>query len=321
MEKIDWQKVIALRDHFLKDRITLDYWSDEESLALYDRFFAARIGWKWQSVWADAKVRNLLSGTSNLQIIDWGCGTGIATRVALQTLSPGQVTQVTLVDRSPKALRYAIDHLYNATPSSSAGDTLPTVSCVTHLDALPSPGPTLLLISHVLNELKPKQEDALVNLALLADAVIWVEPGAQHQSSRLSQCRNQIASSHHIAAPCTHQAVCPMVGDTDWCHHFAAIPNAIFRDSAWAHFAKNIGVDLHRLPYSFVASTKQAPSIPASDQQQRLVGQTRFYKGYAKAQFCGPQGLSTLQINARKRPSTFAAIESGDRYFGTADVF
>src|SRR5215217_5529173 len=94
----------TLRARFLQRTAgAQDYWRSEEELALYDETFAARIGWKIDAVIRD--LQRLGWKPASRRLVDWGCGTGIATRRLLAAWPT--ISEVALHDRSQLAIRFA----------------------------------------------------------------------------------------------------------------------------------------------------------------------------------------------------------------------
>ncbi len=133
LTKDDWQRLRELRERFLENA-SENYWRTQRDLELYDLIYAARIGWKWNAVlqvltdtgWAsDAK-----------QILDWGCGTGIAARTVA---SWSGIQQVSLLDQSPLAIAFAQKKLRE--------EKREIISDFSQKKETP----TLLLISHVVS--------------------------------------------------------------------------------------------------------------------------------------------------------------------------
>lgn len=78
----DWEGLARLRDAFLRGTAGQeDYWNSETDLVAYDATFAQRIGWKWDFVLED--LRQLGWSPPPGELVDWGCGTGIAARACL----------------------------------------------------------------------------------------------------------------------------------------------------------------------------------------------------------------------------------------------
>ena len=101
-EAIDWTALERMRTAFLQNTAGAgEYWQSELDLASYDTTFAQRIGWKWDYVLKELKRRGWSPPTEEL--LDWGCGSGIASRAFLDHFSEGSVTALRLRDRSSTA--------------------------------------------------------------------------------------------------------------------------------------------------------------------------------------------------------------------------
>ncbi|HEY6167623.1 MAG TPA: small ribosomal subunit Rsm22 family protein [Verrucomicrobiae bacterium] len=290
---IDWAALERMRAAFLEGTAGAgDYWQSESDLASYDATFAQRIGWKWDYVLAELTRRGWAPPRGEL--LDWGCGSGIAHRAFLDHFGAEPVTQLRLVDRSELAVHYA---------SRRAKERFPNLDV-----ACGQPGsPALLLLSHVLTELNPHAFETLIALAHRASAVIWVEPGTHDASRALIAVREKLRGDFHVIAPCTHQAACGMLvsgNERHWCHHFAALPAGVFTDSNWGRFAHLAGIDLRSLPVSFlVLARRPPPSLPAG--AVRVIGRPRVYKAHALLLGCDESGVRERRLDKRQLPEVF----------------
>lgn len=286
MPSIDWEAVPRLRATFLAG--ARDYWRNATDLETYDLTFAQRIGWKWDFVLAELKRLGWQPPVG--EVLDWGCGSGIAGRAFLGEFP---ATGMRLWDQSELAMKFAAQRLTERFP------TVPVQVGV---------GPcATLLVSHVLPELSAGQVDELLALARTATAIIWVEPGTYEASRRLAAVRNCVP--YNIVAPCPHRHPCGMLAEENtrhWCHFFAPSPAAIFRDGNWARFAKVAGVDLRSLPVSYlVLDQRAAPARPAT----RLIGVPRVYKAHALALTCAATGVRDVEIRQRDQPAEFRRLK------------
>jgi SAM-dependent methyltransferase len=290
-------KILAgLRGRFLDGTAgDADYWKSFDELALYDEIFAARIGWK-----VDAVIRGLQRigwSPQSKRIVDWGCGTGIAARCVLAAWK--YLVEVALHDRSPSAVRFARQRIMDQ--FKGATFTSPTVD-----------RDTLLVISHVLNELTPVAETELINLILSAGEVMWVDSGTHSESRRLIAVREKILASPNpptIIAPCTHVARCGMLTSENarhWCHHFAEPPSDVFQSARWAELSRELGIDLRALPYSHLVFTRHATSDLAG--AERIIGFPREAKGFARILSCGVEGVRELMLQKRDAPALFKTL-------------
>ena len=300
-ETIDWGALERLRASFIAGNAgATDYWRNENDLVSYDQTFAQRIGWKWDFVLAELKARGWQPPGG--EAVDWGCGTGIATRAVLANFGVTVMDRVALCDRSPLAMKFAAQCVRRLAPD------LPV-----WLETAPPPHADLLLISHVLTELSAPQEQQLVAFARAATAVIWVEPGTFDCSRRLIAIREKLRDAQQIIAPCTHRQTCGILAESNaqhWCHFFAPSPPETFTDRHWARFAKETGIDLRSLPVSYlVLDRRPPPELPAG--AVRVIGSARFRKGHALVLGCDATGVQECRLTKRVLPEQFKQLHKG----------
>lgn len=268
------------------------YWRSEEELALYDATFAERIGWKWDAVLAEVERRGWKPQSRH--IVDFGCGSGVAHRRVLSKWP--DFSSLSLGDVSPLALSYA---------ARKAKTEFPQVSVTAGLPQSLPPG-TLLLVSHVVNELDGRSSRRLIELARQAEEVIWVEAGSHADSRALIGMREELKADFRIVAPCPHAARCGMLTEANaphWCHHFGEVPSWVFQDSGWAQFSKELGIDLTTLPYSYLVLTKHTP--PTLEGNTRVIGRPREFKGRMQVLCCREEGVADLMLQKRDEPGLF----------------
>jgi ribosomal protein RSM22 (predicted rRNA methylase) len=289
-----------IRERFLNGTAgEADYWRVPEDVALYDSTFAERIGWKWDAVFGELQRRGW--SPRSRRVLDWGCGSGIAHRRALAEWP--QLTTLTLHDRSPLARRFAAEKARATFP----GIAMPQGPPMTTPD-------TLLLVSHVINELPPKELEALLELARGAGEVIWVEAGTHADSRRLIEVRERLLGEFVAVAPCTHQQRCGLLtagNAPHWCHHFGTPPSAAFQDARWAEFGREMGIDLRSLPYSFLVLERPRATPPTPPGYSRIIGEPREAKGFARVLSCHEQGVNDLMLQKRDAPELFKAMKKG----------
>lgn len=268
-------------------------------LELYDQTFAERIAWKWQYVLSELHRLQWQPPVSSL--LDWGCGTGIASRAFLRALALAQ-PQLALYDRSALAMKFAQKKIREAFPNASF---LP-------FDDAAFQG--VVLLSHVITELSARDLDALLERLRAATAILWVEPGEYRASRKLIEARERLHADFHIVAPCPHQGRCGLLAQENgahWCHHFARAPHAAFTEKRWAEFKARLGIDLSQLPLSYLVLDKRAaPLLPEAS--SRLIGGGRLYKGYALLLACSAQGVAEWRLSARRFPQAHRQMKKGE---------
>src|SRR3954462_14249789 len=104
--ELDWHTLDRLRDRFLQGSITAPYWETQDDLANYDLTFAERIGWKWDHVLRELRLRGWNPGRHR-HVFDWGCGSGVASRRVISFFGAENFESLTVWDHSPLACDYA----------------------------------------------------------------------------------------------------------------------------------------------------------------------------------------------------------------------
>lgn len=301
-DTLNWNTLERLRTAFLAGTAgAADYWQSEADLTAYDATFAQRIGWKWDFVLGELQRRGWTPPPGEL--LDWGCGSGVAHRAFLDYFGPAAVSRLRVWDRSARAMDFAAQRARKKFPQ------LP----VQPLGAPPEAGGGTLLLSHVLTELTPEQTEALTALAATAECVLWVEPGTYETSLTLIAIRERLRSHFNLVAPCPHRERCGILApenERHWCHHFAAPPPEVFTDGNWARFANLLGIELRDLPLSFLVLDKRPPP-PLSPDAARLIGHPRLYKGHALLLGCDASGVSERRLAQRKFAGEFKAFKKG----------
>jgi ribosomal protein RSM22 (predicted rRNA methylase) len=299
-QTVDWKALQRLRSAFLDGTAgAQDYWHSERDLVSYDQTFGQRIRWKWDYVLKELKGRGWEPPRGVM--VDWGCGSGIATRAVLEYFPTELPTKLVLWDRSPLAMQFA---------ARKARETFPDVSV--WLDRPPADEIGALLISHVLTEMSDAQVVEILDLAGHATSVIWIEPGTYEVSRRLIAARERLRATFPVVSPCPHTAVCGLLtadNERHWCHHFAPSPPEVFTDGNWARFAKLAGVDLRSLPASFLVLDKRPQ--PTRSEAARAIGRPRVYKAHALVLGCAASGVREYRRTKRDQPEEFRHLKKG----------
>ncbi|MEO5958174.1 MAG: small ribosomal subunit Rsm22 family protein [Opitutaceae bacterium] len=317
--QLDWPALERLRGKFLQGSATADpYWETAEDLANYDFTYGERIGWKWDHVLRELRLRGWrpsprpTRGEHSRTVFDWGCGSGIAARRVISFFGAENFDSLTVWDHSPLACDFAAASARHAFPGLQVASATPGL--------LAADEPLgLLVLSHVLNELPPHALAELRALIARADAVLWVEPGTHAVSRQLGALRDELRAAFRIVAPCTHEHACPMFAsgsERHWCHFFAPPPSEIFADPNWVKFGQRAGIDLRSLPYCFVAlEKKSAPPFASSSAPagvpdlSRIIGRVEHFKPYARWLNCDATGLAELELPKRAAPPLFKELE------------
>ncbi len=294
------QSLKELRQVFLGEESSRrkDYWNDTRLLALYDRTFARRIGWKWDAILDEAKGKGGLP--QGLPLVDFGCGTGVAAEKWLERFPTAVVH---LFDRSHAAMRFAREKLEHLFPRSTVE---------THASPARLPADAVWLVSHVVNELGARDSAALVDSLAKASAFVWAEPGNHEVSRTVIETREILRTTHRMLAPCPHQAACGLLGPArkeDWCHHFAQPPGEVHRSSFWKRLGNELKIDMRALPVSYLVGVKGTEGAETSD--PRVLGRARTYKGYALAIVCQEKRVAEEKIFSRHHKELVKELEEG----------
>ena len=317
-ETLDWAALDRLRGTFLAAQPTgVAYWQSAGDLANYDFTYAQRIGWKWDAVLRELQRRGWFPPAA--PVLDWGCGSGVASRCVLDVFGAERFEALRLFDQSPLATEFAAQTARRRFPSlriePAESDWLARAERI-----------GVLVISHVLNELDEAAGRALRDVIDRAEAVLWVEPGTFADSRALIAMREALREQFLVVAPCTHQAACGLLAPDNgrhWCHHFAAPPPGIMADANWVRFAQRAGIDLRSNPYSFLVLERRGLREPVPGavpgECSRVIGAPRVYKGFAKVLSCQEAGVRELELQKRDAPDVFKALK--DREAGAVYRF
>ena len=302
--ELDWSILDRLRGRFLGPTTAVGpYWKTPADLDNYDFTYGERIGWKWDHLLRELRLRRW-TPPSRSTVLDWGCGSGVATRRVIEFFGADKFESLTVWDHSSLACDYAAETAQRAFPTLRVTQATPGF--------LASREPIgLLVVSHVLNELPAEALAPLRGTLARAQAVLWVEPGTHPISRQLGALREEFRSTFHLAAPCPHANACPVFAEgneRDWCHFFAPPPSEIFADSNWVKFGHRAGIDLRSLPYCFLALDRRAPAASPAD-LSRVIGRIEFFKPYARLLNCDASGLALLELPKRADPALFKQLE------------
>jgi hypothetical protein len=304
--EIDWRVLERHRERFLDGQPSGGpYWSSLSDLASYDLTFGERIGWKWDAVIAELKLRGWRPPGGPL--LDWGCGSGVAGRRVVEAFGAGSFSEFRVWDHSELAVSFASEAARKQFPGLPASGATPSF--------LHSPEPIgLLVISHVLNELPASAKDEIRRLMARSKAVLWTEPGSHEVSRELGAFRDGAPGGLRPVAPCTHSGKCPILmggNERHWCHAFAPPPSAIYGDPDWVRFGQRMGIDLRSLPYAFIALDRKI--VPSGGGLSRLIGRPEHFKPYARVLNCDADGLAEITLMKRANPGLYKELEKTKR--------
>ncbi len=307
----DLRRLQRLRDRFLREETAMegiaDYWRDARDLEAYDAVFAQRIGWKWDAV-LDA-VQREWPDFSPTQAVDWGCGTGIASRRLVDRFP--DCNRVFLHDRSHASMDFAAERLTREHPDVE----------ISRLAEFPGIEPDPLLVSHVLGEMSESEESSLVARVRTSRTVIWVEPGSKRIARRLSAIRDAVRDEFVVLHPCPHQGPCgALENPSDWCHFFAPPPPEIFQSPHWMRLGRRLGLDLRSLPYHVLVlgrrdALDERPTFPAEN-TARLLARPDVGNKEARVCICTARGLRRLRVVKSRNKELYRRLKKDPAGFG-----
>ena len=309
-DELDWDALDRLRQGFLAaEPSRRAYWKSTSDLACYDLTFGTRIGWKWDAVLGPLRASGWRPPPGPL--LDWGCGSGVASRKVVEVFGTEAFTEVLCHDRSPLAMAFASGKLREATGGGlKVGEATPGTDGLSGRERIGT-----LVISHVWNELPASERKSLLRAVQAADSILWVEPGTHADSHALVDVRERLRAEWGVVAPCPHSDVCGLtrLGKTPhWCHFFAQPPPGVLADSDWVRFAQRAGIDLRSLPYSYLVLDRRVRVAPVAG-AVRLIGWPRHYKGYARIFVCDASGLWERTLQERDHTALFKELRDGPR--------
>lgn len=232
------------------------------------------------------RVMEAMPGFQPLSLLDLGAGPGTAAWAARDAWP--SLGALTLIEP-------------NAIFRDLAMRLLPDAEMIAGDLGTAKPRADLVTASYVLAEL-PERTAAQTALGLWAAAaqmLVLVEPGTPAGFARIRAARAAlIEAGGHVAAPCTHDNVCPMHGN-DWCHFSERLQRS--RDHM---IAKGARVPFEDERYSYVAVSR-VPVTPLA--AARIIKPVMESKPGITLPLCDASGLRD-QFVARREKDAFRAI-------------
>jgi ribosomal protein RSM22 (predicted rRNA methylase) len=247
-----------------------------------------------------ASVRNALEhaqravpGFAPQSVLDLGAGTGAASWAVEDTFAPASFVLIEQVDvaialgrelamRSTGALRDAMWRQVQLTASP-----------------LSMPAVDLAVAAYVLAELDEQTQRSLIDMAA-ADSkmVVLVEPGTPAGHARVLAARDRLLQvGFRIAAPCPHEAVCPLLARADWCHFAARIPR-----TERHRRLKDAHLNYEDEKFSYVVAIKGHEALTP---RSRIIRRPAKRKGLVSLELCVRDGRAHHELVGKK---------TGDRY-------
>jgi ribosomal protein RSM22 (predicted rRNA methylase) len=221
-------------------------------------------------------------------LLDIGAGPGTATWAAAEAFP--SLMDFALIDANAALRRSALD-LFGK--SSRLGGIR-----YTHGDAramLTGAGAAdLVIASYLVGEMSKPERAALADLlwTKTCDTLVIVEPGTPAGYTRILALRAQlIVQGAHVAAPCPHDAGCPLLAP-DWCHFTQRLP----RSRAHQRL-KDAELPFEDEKFAYVALTR----APAAPRPARVLAQPEVTKIEVTAKLCTADGLVITKVPRRAK--------------------
>ena len=163
----------------------------------------------------------------------------------------------------------------------------------------------LVLAAYVLNELPRANLDGAIRAlwSATASALVVVEPGTPHGFEVVGRVRTLcLESGGFAAAPCTHNAACPMT-PSDWCHRAVRVERSPLHRKL-----KDAALGFEDEKFSYVVITRRAPTRLAPS---RIVRRPIRAGGHVHLDLCSENGLTRSTITRADR-SPYKAARDAD---------
>jgi ribosomal protein RSM22 (predicted rRNA methylase) len=237
-------------------------------------------------------------------LLDIGAGPGTATWAAAEAFP--SLTGFMLLDANNALRALALDLCKNSTRLSKMtyghGEARAALA--------DSEAADLVIASYMIGEISDAERKALAESmwAKTRDTLLIVEPGTPAGYGRIIALRRQlIAAGAHVAAPCPHDAECPLL-TPDWCHFTQRLPR--LRAHKQLKFAE--------LPYedekfSYMALTR----APVAQHPARVLAQPVVSKVAVTARLCTDRGILNAVAARRQKAAyqRFKKFDWGDAIF------
>jgi hypothetical protein len=251
-ETLDWPALDRLRAGFLDGGAARGpYWKSPHDLAVYDLTYGERIGWKWDAVLRELRLRSLLPSS----VHRWIAGPRLGLRQRHRRAPRGRrarsrpgvaVGALGSFAAGHRVRRRARAHGVSR-PGRGGGPghgararCAGRQPCVERTRAVRPGG--------VARAGRPRSSRALGRTR---------DPRGRPRPAGLA--RGLRAGGARIVAPCTHQEACGLLRageERHWCHHFAPPLAGVHADRNWVRFAQRAGIDLRSLPYAYLIADR-----------------------------------------------------------------
>ena len=231
-------------------------------------------------------------------MLDVGSGPGTVLWAAASVWP--ELETATLLDASEPARRAGraiSDNLRQVTTTWIAGDAT--------LDLRGQTSHELVTCAYVLDEVPPASLTGLVDSLWTAtkDMLVIVEPGTPAGWRRVLDARARlIGIGAHVAAPCPHQAPCPLAAP-DWCHFARRVARSRIH-----RIAKGADVPWEDEKFIYLAATRAAPV----DRSARVLAPPKHGSGKVQLKLCQPDGTAVERLLTKRDGAIFKEARRAD---------
>lgn len=156
----------------------------------------------------------------------------------------------------------------------------------------------LVSCAYVLDELAPASLGKLANelWSLTRGMLVFVEPGTPAGWQRILLARDHLLQAGaSIAAPCAHEAACPL-SPPDWCHFARRVARSRIH-----RLAKDAEVPWEDEKFIYLAATRQPPE----ERSMRVIAPVKAGSGKVHLKLCQPDGTATERLLTKRDGQAF----------------
>jgi ribosomal protein RSM22 (predicted rRNA methylase) len=222
------------------------------------------------------------------RLLDIGAGPGTATWAAAETFP--SLADFMSIDANPALRTLALDLFGKSSRLSDVHYTRDDARAA----LAGAEAADLVIASYLIGEMDDTERAALTDQmwTKTRDTLLIVEPGTPAGYARIIALRAQlIALGAHVAAPCPHDAACPLAAP-DWCHFTQRLPRSR------AHKAlKDAELPFEDEKFAYVALARTA----ITRHPARVLAQPDVGKVEVTAKLCTPGGLVIAKVPRRAK--------------------
>ncbi|HEX6873881.1 MAG TPA: small ribosomal subunit Rsm22 family protein [Micromonosporaceae bacterium] len=227
--------------------------------------------------------------------LDLGGGTGAAVWAAAEVFET--IAAVAVLEQVDEAVSLG----QRLAAHAGAAATRAAAWTLGHLDSAELAPVDLVTLSYVVGELSGPDQLALLRRAAgVGQAVVVVEPGTPAGFERVLAARTLlIEAGMSVAAPCPHQAACPVAARHDWCHFAARLAR-----SPVHRRIKGAELGYEDEKFAFLAAVRM-PVAPATTRPGRVLRHPRQRKGLVSFPVCTADGETRSEVVSKRHGEAY----------------